>query len=462
MEEVFKTISKIVGSQPTWVVGGYVRDLILNRPNKDIDVVTIGSGVELAERFAKAYGVEAKVFRGFGTGQVTTPSGIEVEFVGARRESYDRHSRNPIVEDGTFEDDWKRRDFRCNDLYLCLNEGPEYGQILDPTGGGIDDIKEKFLVTPVDPDRTFFDDPLRMLRAIRFSCTLGFSIGPIAYASIVKNAERISIVSPERITDEFQKIMKSSEPWHGISQLQNTGLLRLIIPELSALDFNGGVGQKHHKNVFLHSLGVLENITPKTDNLWLRWAALLHDIGKPQVQKWNEETYTWEYYDHEHIGASMVPDIFRRLGLPLGTEMKYVQLLVKLHMRPGLLDKNSVTDSGVRRLIHDAEGYIDDLLLLAECDVTSGRQHVRDRIAEEMITLRNLVSNIVAKDADRLFKPVIGGNQIMEYYQIPPSDLIGTIKADMKEQILDGVLDNTEEALMKWLEINKKKYVWEH
>lgn len=450
---IFRTISHIAGDQPTFVVGGFPRDYLLGIPNSDLDIVTIGSGCELAKKFCDRVNGQIKVFKNFGTAHVKVGD-VDVEFVGARKESYNRYSRNPVVEDGNFEDDRKRRDFCCNSIYVSLNQ-KSFLKIVDPNGG-VKDIKKKLIRTPINPDITFFDDPLRMLRAVRFAAKLGFIIEPCVILSIKANRDRLSILSKERITTELNKILMSSNPMYGIDLLESTGLLKVILPELSSLNYNG-TEDKHHKNIYVHSVKVLGQLCKKSGNLWLRWAALLHDIGKDSTRVWDHEK-GWTFYGHETAGECMVEKIFTRLKLPI-KEMKYVKLLVRLHMRPSLLSTEEITDSAVRRLVFDAEGHIEDLMLLASSDLTTNDPDKRERLSKHYVRLEEMIKDLLQRDYVREFRPVIQGREIMKHYGIGPSDALGKIKEKMKELILDGKLENTEEALYKWLDLVRPQFL---
>ena len=448
---VFRLISEAADELgvEAYVVGGYVRDLLLHRATGDIDVVSVGRGIDLARAFAKKWGRGAhlSVFANFGTAQVKK-GGIEVEFVGARRESYRRDSRKPIVEDGTLEEDQERRDFTINAMALCLNK-ERFGELVDPFYG-LEDLEDCLLRTPLDPDVTFSDDPLRMLRGIRFASQLGFFLDEETFEAIERNAERIQIVSAERIIVELNKIMLSPKPSIGLELLEKTGLMALILPEVLALkgaETRDGIG---HKDNLTHTYKVVDNLAAKSDNLYLRWAALLHDVAKPQTKRF-DRALGWTFHNHNYIGAKMVPKMFRRLKLPLDASMKYVAKMVELHMRPAALVDEGVTDSAVRRLLFEAGNDIDDLMLLVEADITSKNPQKVRRYLDNYVVVRRKLHEIEEKDRIRNFQPPISGEEIMELFGLPPSRPVGTLKEAIKNAILDGVIPNEYDAAYDYL-----------
>ena len=461
-----------------YVIGGWVRDLFLHRPSDDIDVVVVGSGISLAEAVAKRLGKGAHlaVFKTYGTAQVKK-RGMELEFVGARRESYTRDSRNPIVEDGTLEEDQNRRDFTINAMAICLNKD-RYGELLDPFDG-IGDLERCIIRTPLDPDITFSDDPLRMMRAIRFATQLGFNLDGETFDAIARNKERIGIITKERIAEELNKIMMSRRPSEGWILLDKTGLLPLIFPELAALK---GVEVKEgrgHKDVFYHTLKVLDNVaelqssseavlqqsgptakrsnSPQDGLLWLRWAALLHDIGKPRSKAWDPQA-GWTFRNHNYIGAKMVPKIFAKMKLPLNEKMEYVKKMVDLHMRPINLIEDTVTDSAVRRLLFEAGDDIDDLMLLCDADITSRNEQKVERYHHNYQLVRQKMVELEERDRIRNFQPPVKGDEIMEMFHLEPCSLVGELKAAVKDAILDGIIPNEYEAAKQYIiELWQKK-----
>lgn len=432
-----------------YVVGGYVRDLFLERPSNDIDVVVVGSGIQVATELKQTLGKRARlsVFRNFGTAQVKWRD-LEVEFVGARKESYSHDSRKPVVEDGTLEDDQNRRDFTINAMAVCLNK-ERFGRLVDPFDG-IYDLEDGIIATPLDPDITFSDDPLRMLRCIRFATQLNFMIEEDTFDALERNADRIKIISGERVKDELNKIMLTPTPSRGFVDLQRCGLLNLILPELAALDIVETRNGRAHKNNFYHTLEVLDNVCRRSDNLWLRWAALMHDIGKTRSKRW-DAALGWTFHNHNNIGARMVPQLFRRLALPLDAKMKYVQKLVDLHMRPIVIADEEVTDSAVRRLMNDAGDDIDDLMTLCEADITSKNEGRKKRFLENFRMVREKLADLKEKDYKRLLQPVIDGNEIMEMFHLPPCREVGALKQALKDAVLDNQVPNEREPLMALL-----------
>lgn len=452
-----------------YVIGGWVRDLILHRPSDDIDIVVVGSGITLAEAVAKKIGKKAhlSVFKTYGTAQVKRGD-LELEFVGARRESYTRDSRNPIVEDGTLEEDQNRRDFTINAMAICLNNS-HYGELLDPFDG-IGDLACCLIRTPLNPDITFSDDPLRMMRAIRFATQLGFNLDGETFDAIKRNKERIGIITKERIAEELNKIMLSRRPSEGWLLLDKTGLLPLIFPELAALkgiDVKEGHG---HKDVFFHTLKVLDNVAELTSErmndltnerkdkvLWLRWAALLHDIGKPRSKQWDPQV-GWTFRNHNYLGAKMVPKIFAKMKLPLNEKMEYVRKMVDLHMRPINLIEDTVTDSAVRRLLFEAGDDIDDLMLLCDADITSRNEEKKARFHRNYQLVREKMVELEERDRIRNFQPPVDGMEIMELFHLEPCSLVGELKAAIKEAILDGIIPNDHDAAKAFvLELWQKK-----
>ena len=432
-----------------YVVGGYVRDLFLERPSNDIDVVVVGSGISMAEALKKQLGGRAhlSVFRNFGTAQVKY-NGLEIEFVGARKESYSHDSRKPVVEDGTLEDDQNRRDFTINALAVCLNRA-RFGELVDPFDG-LADLEDGIIRTPLDPDITFSDDPLRMLRCVRFAAQLNFFIEDETFDALMRNADRIKIISGERVQEELNKIMMTATPSKGLVELYRCGLLPRLLPELTALDIVEKRNGRAHKNNFYHTLEVLDNVSRHSDNLWLRWAALLHDIGKPKTKRWNN-ALGWTFHNHNFVGAKMVPDIFRRLKLPMDAKMKYVRKLVDLHMRPIVIADEVVTDSAVRRLLNDAGDDIDDLMTLCEADITSKNEGRKKHFLENFRIVRSKLHDLKEKDYKRLLQPCIDGNEIMSMFNLKPSHEVGELKKYLKDAVLDNRVPNEREPLMALL-----------
>lgn len=432
-----------------YVIGGWVRDLFLHRESKDIDIVAVGPGITLAEKVAERLGkgTHLSVFKTYGTAQVKKRD-IELEFVGARKESYHRESRNPIVEDGTLEEDQNRRDFTINALAICLNHD-RYGELLDPFHG-IQDLNAGVIRTPLDPDITFSDDPLRMMRAVRFATQLNFQLNITTFEAIQRNRERIEIITKERIADELNKIMLSNKPSIGWLLLDKTGLLPLIFPEMAALKGVETKDGRGHKDVFLHTLKVLDNIASQTDNLWLRWAALLHDIGKPRSKAWDPQG-GWTFRNHNYLGAKMIPGIFKRMKLPLNEKMEYVKKLVDLHMRPINLIEDIVTDSAVRRLLFEAGNDIDDLMLLCDADITSRNEEKVQRFHKNYELVRQKMVELEERDRIRNFQPPVDGLEIMELLHLEPCALVGELKSKIKDAILDGTIPNDHDAAKAYL-----------
>ena len=465
-QDIFHQISEAADhlGLECYVVGGYVRDIFLERPSNDIDVVVVGSGISVAEELKRMVGKKAhlSVFRNFGTAQVKfRQKGIEyeVEFVGARKESYSHDSRKPVVENGTLEDDQNRRDFTINAMAICLNQ-ERFGELVDPFNG-LADLEDGIIATPLEPDITFSDDPLRMMRCVRFATQLNFQIEEETFVALERMAERIKIVSGERIKDELNKILLSPVPSKGLVDLQRCGLLNIILPELTALDIVEQKNGRAHKNNFYHTLEVLDNVAshqdPASENkLWLRWAALMHDIGKTKSKRW-DPAIGWTFHNHNMIGAKMVPQIFRRLMLPMDMKMKYVQKLVDLHMRPIAIADDEVTDSAVRRLLNDAGEDIEDLMVLCEADITSKNEVRKKLFLENFRMVREKLADLKEKDYVRLLQPVIDGNEIMEMFHLKPSREVGVLKQYLKDAVLDNKVENEREPLMALLMAKAKE-----
>ena len=461
--ETFHLISDVADKMQLecYLVGGYVRDIFLDQPSDDIDCVVVGSGIKIATELKKRLGKKAylSVFKNFGTAQVKIMSSgnrppVEIEFVGARRESYQRDSRKPIVEDGTLEDDQNRRDFTINAMAICLNKD-RFGELVDPFGG-LDDLWDGIIRTPLDPDITFSDDPLRMLRCIRFATRFNFLIEDETFKALERNTERLKIISKERISEELNKILMTKTPSRGFVDLERSGLLQYILPELAAMDNVEERNGKKHKNNFYHTLEVLDNVAKADAPLWLRWAALLHDIGKPKSKRW-DNIAGWTFHSHNFIGARMVPGIFNRLKLPQDAKMKYVQKLVELHMRPINIADDEVTDSAVRRLINDAGDDIDDLMILCEADITSKNEVRKAKFRDNYQLVREKIADLKERDFKRLLQPVIDGNEIMEMFNLKPSKEVGILKAYLKDAVLDGIVANEREPLMQLLTAKAKE-----
>lgn len=448
---IFAKISEVADSRNVecYVIGGYVRDIFLKRNSKDIDVVVLGSGIAIAEGLSSVLGKKAylSVFKNFGTAQVKFKD-IEVEFVGARKESYQRDSRKPIVENGSLEDDQNRRDFTINAMAICLNS-ERFGELIDPFDG-LTDLENKIIRTPLDPDITFSDDPLRMMRAIRFATQLDFDIYPETFEALERNKERIAIISKERIIDELNKIMLSKRPSKGFKLLEKCGLLEIIFPELANMKGIDVVEGRAHKDNFYHTLTVLDNLAQVSDDLWLRWSALLHDIAKPVTKRWDDKL-GWTFHNHNFVGEKMIPHIFRRMKLPLNDKMKFVQKMVSLHMRPIVLAEEEVTDSAIRRLLFDAGDDIDALMKLCEADITSKNKEKVERYLKNFQLVRDKLFEIEEKDRVRNFQPPITGDEIMEMFNLTPSKEVGILKMTLKDAILDGIITNNKEEAYELL-----------
>ena len=450
-QDIFHTIGETADSlgYPCYLIGGYVRDLFLNRPTNDVDVMVVGNGIETARALSTRLGREHQpaIYQNFGTAQVKW-HGIEIEFVGARRESYDRNSRKPIAEDGTLEDDLNRRDFTINALGICLN-ADHFGELVDHFEG-LYDLEDGIIRTPLDPDITFSDDPLRMMRCIRFATQLNFFIDDETFDALERNKERIKIISAERIIAELNKIMLSPLPSKGLIDLERCGLLELILPEITALEGRETKAGISHKDIFYHTLQVVDNVAQRSDNLWLRWAALLHDVGKP-ITKAFSPTLGWTFHNHNLVGAKLVNRIFKRMKLPTDERMKYVKKLVELHMRPIVIADEEVTDSAVRRLLFDAGNDIDDLMTLCESDITSRNEIRKQRFLNNFNTVRQKLKDIEEKDRIRNFQPPVDGEEIMRIFELTPCREVGTLKSSIKDAILDGKIPNEHDAAYEFM-----------
>ena len=452
---IFKHITDVVDSMgvEAYVVGGYVRDYYLRRPSSDIDVVVVGSGIAVAEELGKVLGTKVVVYKTYGTAMLRW-RGIEIEFVGARKESYTPESRNPHVEPGTLEDDQRRRDFTINAMAWSVN-GKNFGELVDPFGG-MEDMEDCIIRTPCEPDTTFSDDPLRMMRAVRFASQLGFDIDDETFEGICRQAERIKIISKERIIVELNKILASPVPSIGLTLMHTSGLLKFVLPELERMSGIERRGKHAHKDNFEHTMKVLDNLAKRSDNLWLRWAALLHDIGKPTTKNF-EPQHGWTFHQHEVVGSKMIPQIFRRMKLPMNEPMRYVQKMVFLHMRPIVLSEDLVTDSAVRRLLFEAGDDIEELMTLCEADITSGIDAKVQRYLRNFELVRSKMKDLEERDRVRNFQPPITGDIIMKTYNIPPCSVIGEIKEVIKNAILDGVIPNEYDAAFRLMEEEAKK-----
>ena len=447
---IFKHITRVVDRMgvEAYVVGGYVRDYYLHRPSSDVDVVVVGSGVAVAEELARELGAKVTIYKTYGTAMLRWRD-TEVEFVGARRESYSPESRNPHVEPGTLEDDQRRRDFTINAMAWSLN-GHNFGELVDPFGG-MEDMEECIIRTPCEPDKTFSDDPLRMMRAVRFASQLGFDIDDETFEGIARQAERIKIITKERIAVELNKIMASPVPSIGLTLMHTSGLLQYVLPELERMSGVERRGKHAHKDNFEHTMKVLDNLAKRSDDIWLRWAALLHDIGKPTTKAYDPRQ-GWTFHQHEAVGSKMIPQLFRRLKLPMNEPMRFVQKMVFLHMRPIVLSEDLVTDSAVRRLLFEAGDDVDKLMTLCEADITSGNDNKVRLYLKNFELVRAKMRDLEERDRVRNFQPPITGDIIMRTYNLPPSSVIGEIKEVIKNAILDGVIPNDYDAAYKLME----------
>lgn len=454
---IFEKIAKAAAELGVdcYAIGGFVRDKILGRPTKDIDIVCVGDGIALAEKVAEAFHPQpnVNVFKNFGTAQLKTED-AEIEFVGARKESYRQDSRKPAVSSGTLEDDQDRRDFTINALAISLRK-EDYGKLIDPFGG-LKHLEEKVIKTPLDPDRTFSDDPLRMLRAIRFAAQLHFEITPETLASVAANAERIRIISKERIADELNKILMTAKPSVGFEHLYKTGLLEIIFPQMVALAGAEYIDGKGHKDNFYHTLQVVDNICEHTNDLWLRWAAVLHDIAKPATKRF-EEGHGWTFHGHEVVGGRMVPKIFAQLKLPQNEKMLFVKKMVELHLRPISLTKESITDSAIRRLLFDAGDDLESLMILCKADITSKNKQKVKRFIENFELVRERCAEVEAKDHIRNWQPPVTGEIIMETFGLAPSKPVGVIKDAIRNAILDGLIPNNYDAAVEYMHEKAKE-----
>tara|TARA_R110002124_G_scaffold192279_2_gene359478 strand:+ start:644 stop:2065 length:1422 start_codon:yes stop_codon:yes gene_type:complete len=453
LKTVVQAASEMDGD--VYIIGGFVRDLILKRPSKDIDIVSIGSGIELAEKVASLLGpdVQVHIYKNFGTAQIKQGD-LEVEFVGARKESYHAESRKPAVEDGSLQDDQNRRDFTINAMGISLNAA-SYGELIDPFDGQ-KDLRKKIIRTPLEPGITFSDDPLRMMRAIRFATQLNFDIEPDTFDAIVAMKDRISIVSMERISVELNKIIASKTPSYGFKLLYHAGLLAIIFPEFVELQGVETIDGRGHKDNFYHTLQVLDNVSENTDDLWLRWAAILHDIAKPATKKFDKKV-GWSFHNHEEIGARMVPQIFRRLKLPLNEKMRYVKKLVRLHLRPIVLSKEDITDSAMRRLLVEAGEDIEDLMKLCRADITSKNPLKVKKYIHNFDIVEQKLKDLEERDTLRNFQPVISGEHIMEAFGLKPNKEVGIIKEEIREAIIEGIIPNElEQAHVYMLKIGER------